>query len=256
MSILSSYSFYNKTWVEISKYPKEKTVLLLPIGSTEAHGPHLPLSTDSIISQTMASIAADKLTKTGKFALVLPTISYSVTDFSSDFPGSISLGFNTAIAVIKDICVSLFKQGFRYICVANSHLEPEHIKSIETACQKIMMETTMKVCFPDKCRKRWATKLPKEFRSGACHAGSYESSLVMAATPELVKEEIRKTMPANNISLSKAIRAGITTFKEAGGDQAYFGMPAEASVEEGKNSYQILADMLVEAILETYPELS
>lgn len=253
---MSTYNFYNKTWLEIAEYAKEKTILFLPVGSTEAHGPHLPLSTDSIISKTMSYIAADKLAQLGKKALVLPTISYSVTDFSVDFPGSISLRSETATAVLTDICISLFKQGFSYICIANSHLEPEHIKSIETACQKVFTETGIKVCFPDKCRKRWAVRLPEEFRSGACHAGSYESSLVMAANPELVKEEIRKITPANNISLSKAIRAGINNFKEAGGEQAYFGMPAEASVKEGENSYQILADMLVEAILETFPELS
>lgn len=248
-------NFQSKTWKEIGQ-DIEKTILLLPVGSTEAHGPHLPLSTDSIISQEMSKQAAEQLTKLGFRALVLPTISYSVTDFSLDFPGSISLRKETAILVLKDIFCSLIRQGFRYICVANSHLEPEHISSIVKACQIVEEETSIKIAFPDKCRRRWASKLTEEFRSGACHAGSYESSLVMAVFPELVKEDVRKGLPPNNKSLSDAIRAGITTFKEAGGDQAYFGLPSEASAEEGKSTYQLLANMLVESIAETFPELN
>lgn len=249
------YAFQNKTWKEISEYIKKDTILLLPVGSTEAHGPHLPLATDSIISQEMSYRAAIKLENLGYKALVLPTISYSVTDFSIDFPGSISLSKETAILVLIDIFRSLIKQGFRYIAVANSHLEPEHIESIVKACQQIQEETKIKISFPDKCRKRWASRLTEEFRSGACHAGSYESSLVMAVNPELVKEDIRKNLPSNNISLSNAIRLGITTFKAAGGEQAYFGFPSQASTEEGENTYNLLANMLVESIEETFPAI-
>lgn len=253
---MSKYIFSNKTWVEISQYIENKAILILPVGSTEAHGPHLPLATDSIISSQMAICAAEKLENLGLKALVLPTISYSVTDFSADFAGSISISNETAKAVLKDIFRSVIKQGFYYIAVANSHLEPAHIKSIEMACQEISQEISVNICFPDKCRRRWASKLTDEFRSGACHAGSYESSLVLAVSPELVKEEIRQNLPPNNISLSDAIRAGITTFKQAGGDQAYFGIPSEASIEEGKASYQVLSDMLITAIFETFPELN
>lgn len=249
------YFFQTKTWKEIGEN-LGNTILLLPVGSTEAHGPHLPLATDSIISQEMSLRAARKLTTLGYKALVLPVISYSVTDFSIDFPGSISLSKETAILVLRDIFRSLIKQGFRYIVVANSHLEPEHINSITEACQRILVETQVKIAFPDKCRRRWASRLTEEFRSGACHAGSYESSLVMAVSPELVKEDIRKNLPPNNVSLSQAIRAGITTFKDAGGEQAYFGLPSEASAKEGENTYNLLADMLVESIKETFPELS
>ena len=108
-------------------------VLFLPVGSTEAHGPHLPLSTDCIISLEMARRAARELEESGHKALVLPVVAYSVTDFSVDFPGSISVGSETATAMIRDICRSVIKQGFKRICVANSHLEPAHIESIQKA---------------------------------------------------------------------------------------------------------------------------
>jgi creatinine amidohydrolase len=253
---VNQYDFQNKSWPEIGEFIKRGAVLLLPVGSTEAHGPHLPLATDCIISQEMARRAAERLNQTGIDSLVLPVIAYSVTDFSSDFPGSISISKETAIAVIRDLCRSVIKQGFSRICVANSHLEPAHIESIVTACQQVEQETGIKVCFPDKRRRRWAQILTDEFRSGACHAGSYESSLVMAAAPELVKDELRQQLPTVDISLSDVIKAGIYNFKEAGSEQAYFGAPANATPAEGESSYQALAEMLVTAIMETYPELS
>ncbi len=252
---MDQYDFDKKSWPEIAEYLAKNAILILPIGSTEAHGPHLPLATDVIISREMARRAAHILTQQGEATLVLPTIAYSVTDFSSDFPGSISLRKTTAMAVMHDICSSLIKQGFRRIAIANSHLEPEHIDSIQEVCTMVMAETGINICFPDKRRRRWATRLTEEFRSGACHAGAYESSLVMAVEPTLVKETLRLDLPAVNISLAQAIKAGIYNFKQAGGENAYFGAPAQASVSEGEMSYQALATMLVEAVQETFNQL-
>jgi creatinine amidohydrolase len=245
-----------KCWTEIAQYQQQGAILLLPVGSTEAHGPHLPLATDAIISETMAQRAAAKLTAGGHPALVLPTISYSVTDFSQDFPGSISLSFATARAVLSEIGISLIRQGFRYLAIANSHLEPAHINSIQAACEVIATTTGRAVCFPDKRRRRWAQQLTAEFLSGACHAGSYETSLVLAAQPELVQQELQQSLPPVEISLSTAIQAGKQTFREIGGDQAYFGNPAAASSNEGHQTYDTLAQMLIIALQETYPELA
>jgi creatinine amidohydrolase len=252
---MDQFDFQNRSWPEIAEYVARGAVLFLPVGSTEAHGPHLPLSTDCIISLEMSRRAARELNDRGIAALVLPTLAYSVTDFSSDFPGSISVSSETATSMIRDICRSVINQGFKRICIANSHLEPAHIESIQKARELIERETGVSVCFPDKRRRRWAEKLTEEFRSGACHAGSYESSLVMAANPELVKEELRLNLPPVSISLSEAIKAGMVNFKEAGGELAYFGMPAEATKEEGEASYNALALILVSALFETYPDL-
>src|SRR5882672_9691648 len=95
------------TWKEAREALKQGVVAILPIGSTEAHGPHLPLATDVIISEEMSRYAAEKLKGQGIDTLVLPAISYSVTDFSSDFSGTISVGKETAAALIHDICISL-----------------------------------------------------------------------------------------------------------------------------------------------------
>ena len=142
-------------------------------------------------------------------------------------------------------------QGARLVAIANSHLEPEHVDSINEAIIQVERETGRSVAFPDKRRRRWAETLTEEFRRGDCHAGSYETSLVLAARPELVREEMRKSLERVPVSIAEKIREGARTFNEAGGSQAYFGDPSAGSVEEGEKSYDALSDMMVTAIVET-----
>jgi creatinine amidohydrolase len=246
--------FQNQTWKEAREAIARGVVVILPVGSTEAHGPHLPLATDVIISEEMSRRAAEKLSGRGIETLVLPAIAYSVTDFSADFSGTISIKKETAAALIHDICVSLYEQGARLIAIANSHLEPEHVASINEAIEVVKRETGRAVAFPDKRRRRWAETLTEEFRRGDCHAGSYETSLVMAARPELVREDIRQSLERVPISIAKKIKEGASTFTEAGGTDAYFGDPRAASREEGEATYEALSDMVVTAVMEALAE--
>jgi creatinine amidohydrolase len=243
--------FHHLTWKEAREAIKRGAVMILPVGSTEAHGPHLPLATDVIISEEMSRRAAMELAARGVEALVLPPLSYSVTDFSAGFEGSITIRKETAVALMRDICVSLYGQGARLVVVANSHLEPEHVASINEAIGEVKAETGRVVAFPDKRRRRWAETLTEEFRRGDCHAGAYETSLVMAARPELVREQARQALERVPISIAEKIREGARTFTEAGGIEAYFGNPREASREEGEATYRALSDMIVITVIDS-----
>jgi creatinine amidohydrolase len=244
--------FAECSWNEFSPHVRANAVLLLPVGSTEAHGPHLPLGTDVLISEAMADAAAWRLRSSGIPSFVLPAVAYSVTEFAADFTGSISIRFETARAVLTDVCRSLLDQGFVRICIANSHLEPGHVDSILAAVEDIRSNTGIEIAFPDKRRRRWASMLTDEFRSGACHAGQYEGSVVLAVRPDLVREEVRSALPEVDISLVDAIREGKRSFREAGGELAYFGKPRDASAVEGRQTIELLADMLLRSLDETY----
>jgi creatinine amidohydrolase len=104
--------------------------------------------------------------------------------------------------------------------------------------------------FPDLTRRRWAERLTDEFRSGACHAGRYEGSMVLAERPDLVRRELMTTLAANPRSLVEAIQRGDRTFADAGGADAYFGFPAEATAEEGREIIETLGKILEESVLE------
>ena len=88
-----------------------RAVAILPVGAVEAHGPHLPLTTDVIISEAMARSAAEKLDTQGYYVLILPSISYTAAPFAASFPGTCSLDPVAVIAVLMSIARNLTRQG-------------------------------------------------------------------------------------------------------------------------------------------------
>jgi creatinine amidohydrolase len=240
------------TFAEAEALARAEPIVLLPVGSTEAHGPHLPLATDAILSEELALRAAAALDATGFATLIAPTVAYAITDYAAEFAGTVSLSPATATALVEEIAASLIGQGFRRVCLINSHLEPAHVTSLKQACGRVQARTGVEVAFPDQLDKRWARTLTDEFKRGACHAGRYETSLVLAARPDLVRDEIRQTLMVKPIDLARAMREGKRTFGEAGAPDAYFGDPAAASVEEGNDIYARLVTMVVETVRERF----
>jgi creatinine amidohydrolase len=237
------------TWQEVGGTDRERAVVILPIGAIEAHGPHLPLSTDVLIAESMAHTGADKLSARGLDVLLLPVLAYAAAPFAADFPGTLSPEPAAVTAHIVGVAESLARHDFEVLALANAHLDPAHLGAIHEAVTAIRQAGKIRIVFPDVTQRPWATRLTSEFRSGACHAGRYETSLVMAIRPDLVREDVRRHLPPNARSLSTAIAAGQKSFVEAGGPRAYFGYPGEATLEEGRSSIAALGSILEEAVM-------
>lgn len=236
------------TWEEVRDLPPERTVAILPAGATEAHGPHLPLSTDVVIAEAMAFEGARLLGKRGRSAVVLPPLAYTAAPFADAFPGTVSVRPETLTALLVDVAAALAAQGFAALAIANAHLDPAHLGSLHAGAKAAA--ASLPVAFPDLTRKPWAPRLGDEFRTGACHAGRYETSVVMAARPDAVRDDLRRGLDANPASLSRAIADGKRTFAEAGGARAYFGWPADASAAEGRELIAALGGILADAVAE------
>lgn len=242
------------TWPEALAARERGALVLVPVGSTEAHGPHLPLATDVIISKELCRRAARALEDRDQEALVAPALSYAVTEYAGEFAGTVTVPRETAIAMLRDVAVGLHRQGFPRVVLVNSHLEPAHLETVREAAAAAQEITGKRVAFPDACSKRWARTLTEEFKKGACHAGRYESSLVLAARPELVRESLRGSLEPRPIDLAKAMKGGVKTFQEAGASEAYFGDPAAATVEHGEEIYRLLVEMVLTEIAEVFPD--
>lgn len=238
----------------------ERVVALLPTGAIEAHGPHLPLITDVVIARAAAETALDGLRRRGFRPMLLPPVPYTPAPFAAGFPGTISVRPATFAALLEDVAASLERQGVAALVVVNAHLDPAHLAAIrevagaragaQAGARAAGRPRHMPVIHPDLTARRWASRLTAEFRSGACHAGRYETSVVMAAAPELVRDETRRGLPANPASLSVAIRDGAATFEEAGVGEAYCGDPAAATREEGDETVAVLGGIVVDAVAE------
>jgi len=235
-------------WTEVDALDRERAVCILPVGAIEAHGPHLPMTTDGVIATAMAEAGAALLAAHDLLPLVLPPFEYTTARFAAGFSGTLSTPPEAVRALVVGAGRSLAFHGFATLAIANAHLEPAHLAALHGAVADLVAAGTLAI-FPDLTRKPWALRLGDEFKSGACHAGRFETSVVMAARPGTVRDAARRELRANPASLSVAIRDGKETFEEAGGPQAYFGDPAAASVEEGHATIATLGAILSEAVL-------
>ncbi|PPK63600.1 creatininase family protein [Actinokineospora auranticolor] len=223
-------------------------VLLLPVGAIEPHGPHAPLDTDPIISAGMCARAAARLADDPEVhVLVLPALPYGVTDFAAGFPGAISVGAETVHNVVVEICLSLDAQGFPDVVVVNNHFEPAHVRTLRRAVDTLA-ERGVRTGYLDLLRRAAVARLTAEFRSGSCHAGRYETSLVLAERPDLVDTAAMSALPAVPVDLPAEMGAGRRDFLAMGMSQAYCGAPAEATADEGTDTFTQLTALLVEAI--------
>jgi len=236
------------TWEEVRDLDREHTLVVLPVGAIEAHGPHLPLDTDVVIAAAMARAGARKLAARGRVVVILPALAYTAASFGAAFHGTLSISAITVTALIVEVARSLSHQGFRLLALANVHLDPEHVTALNEAVKVAQADRLLPIIFPDLTRKPWGTRLGEEFKSGACHAGRFETSIVLREQADAVRDEVRQSLAPNPQSLSQAIKAGKRTFEAAGGPRAYFGDPAAATADEGARLIDALGAILEEAV--------
>ena len=237
------------TWTAVRDLPAERTIAVLPAGAIEAHGPHLPLGTDVIIAEAMARAGGERLAARGLHVLMLPSLAFAPAPFASAFAGTLHTPAGATTAIVAGIASSLSTHGIRVMAIANAHHDPAQVQALRAAVDEAAAAGST-LLFPDLTRRRWAERLTPEFRSGACHAGRYEGSIVLAERPDLVRSEVMATLAPNPQSLVDAIRRGDATFAAAGGAEAYFGFPAEATADEGRQIVATLGAILEEAVLE------
>jgi creatinine amidohydrolase len=243
--------FANRTYAEVERMIADPrpVVLLLPVGSTEPHGPHSPLATDPIISTEMClRVARAKGDDPAVQVAILPDVSYGVTRFTKAWPGAIHIEEETLLALLCDICVSLSAQGLPHTVFVNNHFEPEHVKTLHRAMDQVERRTGNVVGYLDLTRKRRAAELTDEVRQGGSHAGQYETSIVLAARPGLVDEDVLATLEPTPKNLAAEIAQGGKAFMEMGLPLAYNGTPADATVQEGLESLATLSTMLTQQV--------
>jgi creatinine amidohydrolase len=225
---------------QLAALRERRLVALWPVGAVEPHGPHAPLGTDTLISVGICERAAQRLGD----AVVLPPLAFGVTRYGAAFAGAVGISEATLRAVVLDVAAAVAAQGFRRLVIVNNHFEPEQVATLRAAAQEA------DALYLDLVRRANAQRLTDEFRRGSCHAGRYETSLVLADAPQLVDRETMVGLPAAEVDMPAAIAAGRTDFVAMGMEQAYCGAPAEATAEEGRATFEILTDMLVELVRE------
>ena len=232
------------TTEEVRALVARRAVALVPTGSVEPHGPHLPLAADTLISEEACERAVRLLGERGVEAVIAPSVPYGVTDYAAGFAGAIGVPASVLTALLRSVGERLLADGLIHVCFVNNHLEPAHDAAVRAAINGFPKGAASVAC---PLTPRWGRLLTDEYKRGNCHAGRYETSLMLAAGARVGAHD---ELPAIETSLSDGIGAGKKTFAEMGLTRAYTGAPAEATREEGEATFAILAEMIASEVIE------
>jgi len=190
--------FGDMRWPEIAEVLEKPNVVLLPVGSTEQHGRHLPVNFDTYCVEVYAEQAAKKVTEEhGIRTLVAPAISYGEACGSPPFkemlPGTITIHPNTMINLLEDVVRSLVAQGFRNILLLNGHME--NVGPISVALRNVAIECKDHDLglYGTSClslAREKGSELAKGGRGAQGHAGERETAVAMAIEMENVDTSI------------------------------------------------------------------
>lgn len=174
MNSLDQYRYEYLTWPEINIAAQAGKVVLLPIGSTEQHGHHLPLDTDNFLA---TSVCLEAAKRDPHHLLVMPNIPYGYNEHAQDFPGTIHVTYEHFIEYCLDVCKSVAYAGFKRILIVDGHGSNEHL--CEFIARRATLETDAMIA-----STMWTNLVKNEFENvresgmgGAAHACELETSI-------------------------------------------------------------------------------
>jgi len=202
-------------------------LVLLPIGSTEQHGPHLPLDTDSVIAQAVARRASTALPGT----LVAPTLPYGASGEHAGFPGTVSIGHEVLRAVLVESVRSLSLWAARVV-VVNGH-----------GGNTATLETAVRLLRAEGHDVAWTGC---SVRGGDAHAGRTETSVMLHLAPERVRLAAAVTGDTRPLSLllPELMAHGVRAVSPSG----VLGDPTGATAAEGRTTMDAMASTAVRRI--------
>ena len=188
---MGEHNYINLTGQEIDALDRSNTIILLPVGSIEQHGPHLPVDTDTL---TAVYIAQKMAATNAKMKLIVaPAFRYTYAKPSRVFAGTVSIDGQTLIKLTRDTMRCFIEQGFQKILVINAHMENTDfmIEGISLALEK---SSSVKIILANWWELIDENDLVKIFGPGWKgwvdeHAALVETSLMMHIAPELVKTD-------------------------------------------------------------------
>jgi creatinine amidohydrolase len=174
------------TWEEVdARIGQGVDAVLIPIGTTEQHGRHMPLDTDCLIARELCRLAAEAAASEGVSLLVAPTLNVTLSWYHMQFPGSLKLSTTTFLQVFREVCDSLAHHGFERLIAVNGH--GGNIAALTVAVNHTMETTGRRVFLV-----QWwdlAADILAEIEGPMIHAEEAETSIALALGQRVVGEE-------------------------------------------------------------------
>ena len=248
MDAASEYRYNRLTWQEMNDAIAMQKVVILPTGSTEQHGPHLPLDVDVFLVE---SVCLEVGRRAADRVLVLPPISYGLNRHHIDFPGTIHIEPDVFIAFCLNVTKSVAYHGFRKIVLVNGH--GSNTPLVDLVARKTVLETES-ICAAVNYYSLAleAFETVRETRVMA-HADEFETSLFLHLAPERVRvgKEAAGTDVTGKYVSSDSVPENPVRFNDYWGRWTAAGVhgdPTKATAEKGKIVYEAAVTRLVEFV--------
>ena len=184
----TKYRYDELTWPEMREAIAQQPVVLLPFGTVEDHGPHLPINTDNVIVEAICLEAARRA---GGDVLVMPLVAYGLDEHHMDFPGTVSVDMQTLLAYVADVATSVARHGFTHVLIVNGHGSNEPIADL--AARRVVLETGV-ICgamspnaaIDPTLAEPVYSQMRQSAPGGVAHAGEYETAMMLHLRPDLV----------------------------------------------------------------------
>src|SRR5436189_4480210 len=250
--MLPSRYFSDLTQPEIAAQFKKNPLVILPAGSVEQHGPHLPTGTDTLAANMIAQRVAELMD-----GLVLPATPLGVTPMHMPFEGTITLTPDTYMRVVIETCASTAQHGAKYLMLMNWH--EGNIPSLAIAAETLHRTHGMTVLTVQACY------VAEELYGGSCngltHGGEIEALAVLANRPELVhldridySSDHQHGHKMDRLRRTRSYQPVLTDIRSIA-PTGWFGSPQHATIEKGRNMLEAIADAIVTEAREIFTQL-
>jgi creatinine amidohydrolase len=244
------------TWEEIANLPdKQNIVILQPMGAIEQHGHHLPLVVDAEICMGVLARALTGLPAEIP-AFCLPPLYYGKSNEHIHFPGTITLSTSTLIAVLHDICSSIYRAGFRKLALVNAHGgQPQILEIVARDFHQQHLDFSIFPLFIWRVPNIAKQLLSEKEMELGIHAGDAETSVMLSLLPEQVKmdraiAEYPQGLPKSSLSMEGDLPfAWLTSDLSKSG---VLGDPTLATKEKGDRLLESLAIGWIQVITDIY----
>jgi creatinine amidohydrolase/Fe(II)-dependent formamide hydrolase-like protein len=244
-----NYILGELTWPEAEARFKEIDIALLPVGSTEQHGPHLPLDTDAFDAEFLACDVADEFEVPQP--VVLPLIPYGISYHHMDFSGTISISNETLTKLVYEIGMSAAQHGVKKLIIINGH--GGNTPTLKNAAQMINRDAHIFTCVDTGETSDVDIGKIIETPNDA-HAGEMETSTALALRPHLVDmNKAQKFIPdfsSRYLDFSSSRSVEWYTRTERISTNGVLGDPTKASREKGKQIWESMVKNLVSFVSE------
>jgi creatinine amidohydrolase len=237
------------TWPEAAEAARSNRPVVIAIGSTEQHGPHLPLNTDVLLPVAVAVEASKQVDLVVAPPVHFGAMSRALSGGGETFPGTLSLRASTLIATIHEVLSALARSGFRRVCVQNWHYENAgylwEACDLTTARHPDVRMLIVENPFPTLTDAQLAEIFPKGFPGWDVeHASIIETSLMYVVRPELVRRDRIKDDEAERHPAWDVVPAPPEFIPKSG----VLWHPTEASEAIGRKVMKLCADHLAKAL--------